>query len=1174
MSKQYITVDGNEAVARIAHKTNEVAIIYPITPSTPLGELSDILSSQGQTNIWGNVPDVVEMQSEAGAAGALHGALQAGSIGTTFTASQGLLLKIPNMYKIAGELTPTVFHVTARSLAAQGLSIFGDHQDVMAARATGFAMLASASVQEAMDFALISQAATFESRVPFMHFYDGFRTSHEVCKIENINDDIIREMINDDLIREHRARALNPNKPTMTGTSQNPDVYFQGRETVNAYYNATPAIVQSVMDKFAKLTGRQYAPFEYYGAEDADRVIMVMGSGIGPIQETIDYLNANGEKIGMVKVRLYRPFSAELLVDAIPASVKSIAVLDRTKEPGCLGEPLYLDVVTALVEKGRTDVKTIGGRFGLSSKEFTPAMVKAIYDELNKPQPKNHFTIGINDDLNNTSLDYDISFDLEKENVVRSMFFGLGSDGTVGANKNTIKIIGTGTDNYAQGYFVYDSKKAGSTTTSHLRFGPEPINSTYLISSANFVGVHQFQFLETTDVLGKIVKGGTFLLNSPYSVDEVWNHLPGQIQKTIIEKELKFYVIDAYSVAKNAGMGNRINVVMQTCFFKLSGILPEDEAIAKIKEAIKKTYGKKGDKVVNMNNAAVDDSLSHLQEVNVPNNVTSEVVKHSLVPADADEFVVKVTAEIMAGRGDDLPVSAMPVDGTFPTGTSSYEKSNVSATVPVWNEDICIQCGACGLACPHSCISMKQVTDEQLAGAPATLKKAPLKGKGADGKNFLLQVAVEDCTGCSLCVEVCPVKDKAVEGKKAINMDDKEPILEAERANLIFHDSLPVVPRSEVDLNTVKGTQYLESTFKYSGACAGCGETPYVRLLSQLFGDRLMIANATGCSSIYGGNLPTTPWHKSQSGKGPTWSNSLFEDNAEFGFGFSVTARKNRVIATDLLKKLSDKLDSALVDGLLNAVQENEADYEAQANRVKELESALAGMEDNDAKHLLSLADFFIDRSIWSVGGDGWAYDIGYGGLDHVLASGKDFNLLVLDTEVYSNTGGQASKSTPRAAVAKYAAGGKPTRKKDLGLIAAAYGNVYVAQIAMGANNRQTIKAFREAEAHKGPSIIIAYSHCVAHGIDMSQGFEQQKKAVNCGHWPLWRYNPALAAEGKNPFVLDSKAPKGTFAEYVAGEGRYMMLKRTNPNGADALLEQAQQDCTERWEYYSKLANI
>jgi pyruvate-ferredoxin/flavodoxin oxidoreductase len=1179
MTRIQVTIEGNEAAAYIAHKTNEVIAIYPITPSSAMGEYADEWSAQGKTNIWGTVPHVIEMQSEGGAAGAVHGALQTGALTTTFTASQGLLLMIPNMFKIAGELTSAVFHISARSVAAQALSIFGDHSDVMAARATGWGMLFSGSIQEIMDLALIAQASTLEARVPFLHVFDGFRSSHEVMKIEKLSDDDIRAMIDDELVRAHRARALSPDRPVVRGTAQNPDVFFQARETVNPYYQATPGIVQKTMDRFAALVGRQYHLFDYVGAPDAERVVVLMGSGAETVEETINYLVSQGEKVGAIKVHLFRPFSVEHFVKTLPPTVKVIATLDRTKEPGATGEPLYMDIVTAISEVRQNGIlshrpRVIGGRYGLSSKEFTPAMVKGLLDEMAKPQPKNHFTVGITDDVTHTSIEYDPSFDIEPDDVVRAMFWGLGADGTVGANKNSIKIIGEETPNYAQGYFVYDSKKSGARTISHLRFGPRAIQSTYLIRQANFVAVHQFGFLEQYNVLENAARGATFLLNSPYPSDEVWDHLPRAVQEQIITKKLKFYAIDAYSVAKETGMGVRINTIMQTCFFAISGVLPRDEAITEIKKAIRKTYGARGEAVVQKNFAAVDATLAHLHEIKVPDQASSSIKMPPVVPAAAPGFVQEVTAKIMAGEGDLLPVSAMPNDGTYPTGTTQWEKRNVSLEAPVWEPDLCIQCGKCSLVCPHSVIRTKIYDESALASAPETFKSAPARWKEFKDQKYTLQISVEDCTGCRLCVEVCPVKDKTQVGRKAINMAPQLPLREQERENWAFFQTLPEFPRHDgIGFTNVKNVQLLQPLFEFSGACAGCGETPYVKLLSQFFGDRAIIANATGCSSIYGGNLPTTPWTFDATGRGPTWSNSLFEDNAEFGLGFRLTLDKQNEYARELVARMRGVIGDDLASGLLGADQSDEAGIAAQRQQVAELKAKLTGLDSLEARDLLSLADALVKKSVWIVGGDGWAYDIGYGGLDHVLASGRNVNVLVLDTEVYSNTGGQASKATGLGAVAKFAASGKPTPKKDLGMMTMNYGNVYVAQVAMGANDAHTIRAFLEAESYDGPSLIIAYSHCIAHGIDMSKGLDQQKLAVDSGHWPLYRYDPRRKAEDKNPLQLDSKPPKISLKDYIYNENRYRMLTKSNPKAAARLLEEAQKAVHERWQRYQQMAD-
>jgi pyruvate-ferredoxin/flavodoxin oxidoreductase len=1180
MVREKVTIEGNEAAAYSAYKTSEVVAIYPITPSSGMGELADYWSAHGEKNLWGTVPQVVEMQSEGGAAGAVHGALQAGAMTTTFTASQGLLLMIPNLFKIAGELTSTVFHIAARSIAAQALSIFGDHSDVMAARGTGWAILFSGSVQEVMDMALIAQASTLKARVPFLHAFDGFRTSSEVSKVERLADEDFRAMIDDDLVRAHRARGLTPDSPVIRGTAQNPDVYFQGRETVNPYYDAVPAIVQGMMDRFAGIVGRQYHLFDYVGAPDAERVIVLMGSGGETVHETVDYLAAKGEKVGVVKVRLYRPFSREHLLQALPATAKKIAVLDRTKEPGSAGEPLYVDVVTALSEAMATGEskfaafpRVIGGRYGLSSKEFTPAMVKGIFDELAKNDPKNHFTIGIIDDVSHTSLDYDPEFDIEPNDVVRAVFWGLGSDGTVGANKNSIKIIGEETDNYAQGYFVYDSKKSGARTISHLRFGPRPIKSTYLIRRANFVAVHQFGFFQAYDVLEPAAEGATLLINAPYPAEEVWDHLPRPVQEEIIRKKLNVYTIDAYSVAGDLGLGIRINTIMQTCFFAISGVLPQDEAIAEIKKAIEKTYGKRGEIVVRQNFAAVDAAVAHMHKLTVPAQATGKIEMPAVVPDEAPEFVKNVTAMIMAGDGDLLPVSAMPADGTFPSATTQWEKRNVALEVPIWEPDICIQCGKCVLVCPHAVIRSKVVSDAELAGAPEGFKTADARWREYPDKKYTLQVSMEDCTGCTLCVEVCPAKDKTAVGRKAINMHPIHPVLEEGRKHWVFFDKLPEQPHADtVKYNNVKNIQLLEPLFEFSGACAGCGETPYLKLMSQLFGDRALIANATGCSSIYGGNLPTTPWSKNAEGRGPAWSNSLFEDNAEFGMGMRLTLDKQGEYVRELVVRLRDVIGHKLADDLLATDQSEPEGIETQRALVAQLKRTIEGDDTPEVRDLYSLADKLVTKSVWIVGGDGWAYDIGFGGLDHVLASGRNVNVLVLDTEVYSNTGGQSSKATPLGAVAKFAAGGKPTGKKDLAMMAMSYGNVYVAQIAMGASDRQTVQAFLEAESYDGPSLIIAYSHCIAHGINMAKGMDQQRLATETGYWPLFRYDPRLKEQGKNPFQLDSKAPKGAFRDYAYNETRYRMLAQSNPEQAEILLKEAQEAVYERWQRYEDMA--
>jgi pyruvate-ferredoxin/flavodoxin oxidoreductase len=1177
MARRMKTVDGNEAAASIAYRVNEICAIYPITPSSTMGELADQWASEGRKNIWGTVPHVAEMQSEGGAAGAVHGALQTGAMTATFTASQGLLLMIPNMFKIAGELTPTVFHVAARSLAAQALSIFGDHSDVMAARMTGWAMLCSSSVQEAHDLALIAENATLVSRIPFIHFFDGFRTSHEISKIEVLDDEDVRAMIDDDLVFAHRKRALNPDRPVVRGVAQNPDVYFQGRETVNPYYEVLPGHVQTAMDRFAALTGRQYKLFDYFGVANPDRVLVLMGSGAETARETIDHLNARGARLGLVQVHLFRPFSGADLLDAIPLTTRSIAVLDRTKEPGAPGETLYQDVVTAFAEAvgsaGRAFMpRIVGGRYGLSSKEFTPAMVKAVYDNLSQPSPKNHFTVGINDDVSHTSLGYDRTFVTESEEVVGCVFYGLGADGTVGANKNSIKIIGEETAGYAQGFFVYDSKKSGSKTVSHLRFGPRPIRSTYLVQRARFVACHHFQFVLQVEMLREATEGAVFLLNSPFGPNRVWDELPRHMQEDLIRKRIHLYVIDAGTVAADAGMAGRINTIMQTCFFAISGVLPREEAIRKIKGTIEATYGKKGRQLVEHNFAAVDRTLEALHEVELPAAPTSTRPRLPVVPAQAPGFVQQVTAMMMAGRGDELPVSAMPADGTYPSGTTQWEKRNISDLVPEWKPQICIQCGNCAMVCPHAAIRARYYDESALALAPADFASAPLAGRGFPNLRFTLQVAIEDCTGCELCVEVCPARSLEAAGIRAINMELKAPILERERRNLEFFATLPDNHPAGLETSLVRGIQYLTPLFEYSGACAGCGETPYLQLLTRLFGDRLLVANATGCSSIYGGNLPTTPWTVNKEGRGPAWANSLFEDNAEFGLGYRLSLDKHREQAGELLTALEPQLGVARVSEILDAPQLTQDDVDAQRRRVAALDAELAGMDDRRAATLRTLTDHLVRRSVWIVGGDGWAYDIGYGGLDHVLASGRNVNILVLDTEVYSNTGGQASKSTPRGAVAKFAAGGKRGRKKDLGLMAVAYRNVYVAQIAMGASAQQTVDAFLEAEAHEGPSIIIAYSHCIAHGINMRFGMRQQKLAVDSGHWPLYRYRPAGDGRAHEEFVLDSVAPSIPLKAYAYNEIRYKMLSYTKPEEARQLLELAQEDVDQRWQIYTSLA--
>jgi pyruvate-ferredoxin/flavodoxin oxidoreductase len=1184
MSRKMVTIDGNTAAAHVAHATNEVIAIYPITPSSGMGEISDEKSANGEKNIWGTVPHVSEMQSEGGAAGAVHGALQAGALTTTFTASQGLLLMIPNMFKIAGELTPTVFHVSARAIAVQALSIFGDHSDVMACRSTGWAMLCSNNVQEVMDFALIAQAATLRSRIPFLHFFDGFRTSHEVQKVEELTFDDMRAMISDDLVYAHRERALSPDHPVLRGTAQNPDVYFQGRETVNKYYSAAVGIVQEEMDKFSTLTGRRYSLVDYVGASDAERVIVVMGSGADTVHETVENLLLKGEKVGVVKVHLYRPFPIDAFVAALPASVKKMAVLDRTKESGSVGEPLYVDVRTAVGE-AMADRKTsfssypaiVGGRYGLGSKEFTPAMVKAVFDNLKDDTPRNHFVVGIKDDVCNTSLDFDPAFANPVNGVYSALFYGLGADGTVGANKNSIKIIGERTDNCAQAYFVYDSKKSGSITTSHLRFGKNPIRAPYLVDQADFIACHNFSFLEKYDMLAKAKPGATFLLCSPLNKDEVWDGMPIEVQQQIIDKKLKLYVINAIKLAEELGLGARINVIMQTAFFSISGIIPLETAIDAIKDANKKTYGKAGKTVVAMNNKSVDAALENIFEVRTPAQATSKIRKPPVVSENTPEFVKNVTAAIIAGNGNDLPVSSMPIDGTFPTATSCFEKRNIAVEIPVWDEKLCIQCGICSFVCPHATIRMNIYDPERLADAPPTFKSTDATGKEFTGKKFTIQVAPEDCTGCGSCVYNCPAKSKEDPNHKAINMQFQAPLREAEKVNWEFFLTLPETDPALIKRESLKGSQLIPTLFEFSGACAGCGETPFLNLLSKLFGDRALIANATGCTSIYCGNLPTTPWAKRKDGRGPTWSSSLFEDNAEFGFGMRLTVDKFAEAAGELLAELMECGCKACGDmaGLMaeikNADQSTQEGIEAQRGRIASLKKGLAGCVEPAAKRLISLADYLVKKSVWCVGGDGWAYDIGYGGLDHVIASGKNVNLLVLDTEVYSNTGGQASKSTPLGAVAQFAAGGKGMPKKDLGMIAMVYGNVYVAKIALS-NPSQCVKAFIEAEAYNGPSLIIAYSHCIAHGIDMAAGVEENRRAVASGHWPLFRYNPDLAKEGKNPLQLDSKKPSISFEEYAYGENRYRVLRNNNPEAAAELMKQATSWTARRFELYEKLA--
>jgi pyruvate-ferredoxin/flavodoxin oxidoreductase len=1189
MSRKFKTMDANEAVAHVAYRVSEVIAIYPITPSSPMGEWADQWASETVPNAWGSVPHVIEMQSEGGAAGAVHGALQTGSLATTFTASQGLLLMIPNMNKIAGELTPAAFHVTARTIATHALSIFGDHSDVMFCRTTGWAMLCSNSVQEAEDLALIAHAATLDTRIPFLHFFDGFRTSHEVNKIEMLDDADMRAMINLDRVIEHRRRALSPDHPVLRGTAQNPDVFFQIRETANPFYDAAPAKVQAAMNKFAEITGRQYHLFDYVGAPDAERVIVMMGSGAEVAHETIDYLNAHGEKAGLLKVHLYRPFCVKSFLEALPKTVRQIAVLDRTKECGAISEPLYQDVVNAIQEgiarkyavpdafvRGADAVRgtIVGGRYGLSSKEFTPAMVKAVYDNLKKPEPqiKDHFTVGINDDVTHTSLDYDASFSTEPDSVIRAMFYGLGADGTVGANKNSIKIIGENTSNYAQGYFVYDSKKSGAMTVSHLRFGPQPIRSSYLVSKANFIACHQWIFLERYDMLNSLVEGGVFLLNSPYGKDEVWDHLPREVQQQLIAKKARFYAIDAYQVARDAGMGSRMNVIMQVCFFAISKVLPGDDAIEAIRESIRHTYGKKGEEVVQKNMHAVDETLAHLFEVKIPASVTSKIEIPGVFPG-APKFERDVLGAIYAGKGDELPVSAFSCDGTFPTATARWEKRNLALEIPAWDSKICIQCGKCAMVCPHAVIRIKVYDSKELEGAPATYKSCDARDKEWAGMKYTIQVAPEDCTGCGICVDICPVKNKSEVRLKAINMVPQPPLRVPESENWNFFLNLPELDRRKIKPGAIRQQQVQEPLFEFSGACAGCGETPYIKLVSQLFGDRAIVANATGCSSIYGGNLPTTPWAKNADGRGPAWSNSLFEDNAEFGLGFRVSVDKQTEYARELLKRLDVMVGDDLVQAILNAKQKDESDIYEQRQRVDILKERLQKISSPDARQLRAVVDMLVKKSIWIIGGDGWAYDIGYGGLDHVLASGRNVNLLVLDTEVYSNTGGQASKSTPRGAVAKFAAGGKPGPKKDLGLMAMTYGNVYVASVALGAKDEHTLKAFLEAEAYDGPSIIIAYSSCIAHGIDMSTSMSDQKVAVESGQWLLYRFNPEREAVGENPLQLDSRAPTRKVQEYLLQQTRFKMLTKSRPEEAEKLWAAAQTDAEHRYRMYEYMAS-
>ncbi len=1180
MKRKFKTMDANEAVAHVAYRVNEVIAIYPITPSSAMGEWADQWASEGVPNIWGTVPQVIEMQSEGGAAGAVHGALQTGSLATTFTASQGLLLMIPNMNKIAGELTPTAFHVSARTVATHALSIFGDHSDVMMCRTTGYAMLCSNSVQEAEDLALIAHATSLECRIPFLHFFDGFRTSHEVNKIELLTEDDMRALINMDRVFEHRQRALSPDHPVMRGTAQNPDVFFQIRETINPYYSACPQITQRVMDNFAHVVGRSYHLFDYVGAPDAERVLVMMGSGAEAAHEAVEYLNKRGDKVGLIKIRLYRPFSVSHFLQVLPPTVKKVAVLDRTKEAGAAGEPLYLDVVEAIhegLQNGSAPLKTspriVGGRYGLSSKEFTPAMVKAVFDNLNAGKPKEHFTVGIQDDVTRTSLDYDPNFSTEADSVVRALFYGLGADGTVGANKNSIKIIGENTDNYAQGYFVYDSKKSGAMTVSHLRFGPQPIRSTYLVSKANFVACHQWIFLERYDMLSSLVPGGVFLLNSPYGPDEVWEHLPREVQQQLITRKAKFYVIDGYKVARDTGMGARMNTILQVCFFAISKVLPREEAIQAIRKSVRDTYGRKGEEIVQKNMRAVDETLSHLFEVKVPANADSTITVPPPFSPEASPFERDVLGTIYGGRGEELPVSAFPADGTFPTATAKWEKRNLALEIPAWDTKTCIQCGKCAMVCPHAVIRIKVFDSRELKGAPATFKSCDARDKEWAGLKYAIQVAPEDCTGCGICVDICPAKNKAETRLKALNMMPQPPLRYAERDNWNFFVNIPELDRRKIKTSTIRQQQIQQPLFEFSGACSGCGETPYLKLLTQLFGDRAVVANATGCSSIYGGNLPTTPWSKNPDGRGPAWSNSLFEDNAEFGLGFRISIDKQAEFARELVKHLAGTIGDELATALITTAQRDESEIYEQRQRVDLLREKLAGLNSVEVRQLLSVADLLVKKSVWIVGGDGWAYDIGYGGLDHVLASGRNVNLLVLDTEVYSNTGGQASKSTPRAAVAKFAAGGKPGPKKDLGLMAMSYGHVYVASVAMGAKDEHTLKAFLEAEAYDGPSIIVAYSHCIAHGINMTTAMSDQKVAVESGQWLLYRYHPERALAGENPLTLDSRTPTRKVQEFLQQQTRFQMLTKSNPEHAKVLWQQAQHDAEVRYRMYEYLAS-
>jgi pyruvate-ferredoxin/flavodoxin oxidoreductase len=1177
---RWVTLDGNEAAASVAHRTNEVIAIYPITPSSTMGELADEWSAAGRKNIWGAVPEVVEMQSEGGAAGAVHGALQAGSLTTTFTASQGLLLMIPNMFKIAGELTPFAMHVAARTVATHALSIFGDHSDVMACRSTGFAMLASSGVQEAHDFAAIAQAATLESRVPFLHFFDGFRTSHEINKIDALSDEDLRGMIDEKLVAAHRARALTPDRPRLRGTAQNPDTFFQAREACNAFYEATPDVVERALARFAALTGRRYGLFDYAGHPQAERVVVLMGSGAETAQETARVLVSSGEKVGVVTVRLYRPFSVDRFLEALPPTVRSIAVLDRTKEPGSIGEPLYLDVVTALAESRdrkeppfTAQPRVIGGRYGLSSKEFTPAMVKAVFDELSRERAANHFTVGINDDVSGLSLTVDPAFDIEPEDAVRAVFYGLGSDGTVGANKNSIKIIGEETANHAQAYFVYDSKKSGAMTVSHLRFGPRPIRAPYLVSRAGFVACHQFEFLQRYDVLEAAEEGAEFLLNTPYGPDEVWDHLPLEVQRQIRDRKLMLYGIDAYRVAREAGLGGRINTIMQTCFFAISCVLPREDAIDRIKLAIEKSYGRKGKEVLRRNFAAVDAALAGLFLVAIPEKTEGEP-RPPAVPKEAPEFVQRVTAAMLAGAGDRLPVSAFTPDGTWPVGTSRWEKRNIAEEIPVWDEALCIQCNKCVVICPHAAIRAKVYEPSHLEKAPQGWKSVDFRAVDYAGHKYTIQVAPEDCTGCSLCVSFCPAKDKANPRHKAIEMQPQRPLREAERANFAYFLELPEPDRSRLRQIDVKGSQFFQPLFEFSGACSGCGETPYVKLLTQLYGDRALIANATGCSSIYGGNLPTTPYCANREGRGPAWSNSLFEDNAEFGLGFRLALDSQNEHARHLLAGLAGPVGEELAREILEAPQGSDAEIARQRARVASLRELLAALPEPEARRLEAVADSLVKKSVWIVGGDGWAYDIGFGGLDHVLSSGRDVNILVLDTEVYSNTGGQQSKATPVGAVAKFASAGKLAPKKDLGLIAMTSGRAYVAAVALGARDHQTLKAIREAESFPGPSLVIAYSHCIAHGYDMAHGADQQRLAVESGVWPLYRFDPRRLAKGEAPLQIDSPPPKAQVEEYMRNENRFRALEHIGAESYKRAVQAAQAGAERRFALYRHLAGF